>query len=199
MATILVADDNRANREALAALLESAGHRVLRAADGREALARAQEARPDLVISDVLMPAMDGYELARCLREDAATAGSAIMFYTAYFAGQDAQTLAQAHGVSRVLLKPAENAEILKQVEAVLASRNEAPAELAGDLDQGHLRVVVDQLLEKTGALEAQQRRIERLNRTLEVLSAVNALIVRAGDRQALLEEACRIAIEKGG
>src|SRR5690349_16272075 len=58
---------------------------------------------------------------------------------------------------------------------------------------------MVDQLLEKTGALEAQQQRIERLNRTLAVLSAVNALIVRADDRHALLEEACRIAVEKGG
>ena len=199
MATILVADDNRANREALAALLESAGHYVLRAADGREALARAHEARPDLVISDVLMPLMDGYELARRLRADPATASAALMFYTAYFGGQDAQALAQAHGVARVLLKPSDNAAIVRQVEAVLASRRETPAQIAPDLDREHLRVVVDQLLEKTGALEAQQRRIERLNRTLEVLSAVNALIVRAGDRQALLDEACRIAVEKGG
>src|SRR5688572_30166268 len=199
MATILVADDNRANREALAALLESAGHAVVRAVDGREALTRAQDARPDLVISDVLMPMMDGYELARRLRADPATARAALMFYTAYFGGQDAQALAQAHGVARVLLKPSENAEILRQVDAVLASRNEAPTQITNDLDQEHLRVVVDQLLEKTGALEAQQRRIERLNRTLEVLSAVNALIVRAGDRQALLDEACRIAVEKGG
>ena len=199
MATVLVADDNRANREALAALLESAGHRVLRAADGREALSRAREARPDLVISDVLMPLMDGYELARRLRAEPATAAAALMFYTAYFGGQDAQALAQAHGVSRVLLKPSDNAAILRQVDAVLASRSETPAQIPRDLDREHLRVVVDQLLEKTGALEVQQRRIERLNRTLEVLSAVNALIVRAGDRQALLDEACRIAVEKGG
>ncbi len=199
MATILVADDNRANREALAALLESAGHVVVRAVDGREALARAQKARPELVISDVLMPMMDGYELARRLKADPATASAALMFYTAYFGGHDAQALAQAHGVARVLLKPSDNAEILRQVDAVLASRNESPPQIAGDLDQEHLRVMVDQLLEKTGALEAQQRRIERLNRTLEVLSAVNALIVRAGDRQALLDEACRIAVEKGG
>jgi len=199
MATILVADDNRANREALAALLESAGHHVLRAADGREALARAREARPDLVISDVLMPFMDGYELARRLHADPATASAALMFYTAYFGGDDAQALAQAHGVSRVLLKPSDNAAILRQVEAVLASRRETPALIAPDLDREHLRVVVDQLLQKTGALEAQQRRIERLNRTLEVLSAVSALIVRAGERQALLDEACRIAVEKGG
>jgi diguanylate cyclase (GGDEF)-like protein len=199
MATVLVADDNRANREALAVLLESAGHRVLRAADGREALSRAREACPDLVISDVLMPLMDGYELARRLRAEPATAAVALMFYTAYFGGQDAQALAQAHGVSRVLLKPSDNAAILRQVDAVLASRGETPAQIPRDLDREHLRVVVDQLLEKTGALEVQQRRIERLNRTLEVLSAVNALIVRAGDRQALLDEACRIAVEKGG
>jgi len=199
MATILVADDNRANREALAALLESAGHTVVRAIDGREALARAQESPPDLVISDVLMPMMDGYELARRLRAEPATAGSAVMFYTAYFGGEDAQALAQAHGVSRVLLKPSDNAEILRQVEALLASRHESPPQVVENLDQEHLRVMVDKLLEKTGALEAQQRRVQRLNRTLEVLSAVNALIVRANDRQALLDEACRIAVEKGG
>src|SRR5258705_544480 len=61
------------------------------------------------------------------------------------------------------------------------------------------LRMMVDQLLEKTDALEAEQRRVERLNRTLSVLSAVNALIARLPERQALLEEACRIAVEKGG
>ena len=183
MATILVADDNRANREALAALLETAGHEVVRAVDGREAFDRAREAKPELVISDVLMPMMDGYELARRLKADPATSGAALMFYTAYFGGHDAQALAQAHGVARVLVKPADNAEILKQVDAVLASRNEAPAQAPKNLNEEHLRVMVDQLLEKTGALEAQQRRIERLNRTLEVLSAVNALIVRASDR----------------
>jgi len=83
MATILVADDNRANRDAMAALLETAGHRVLSSADGREAFERAREHRPDLVISDVLMPEMDGYELARRLQLDPATAGTVVMFYTA--------------------------------------------------------------------------------------------------------------------
>src|SRR5512134_1921420 len=140
MATILVADDNRANREALAALLEAAGHTVIRAADGREALALARDAPPELVIADVLMPMMDGYELARRLKADPAMATAALMFYTAYFGGQDAQALAQAHGVTRVLVKPSDNAEILREVEAVLASRHEAPAQIGGDLDQGHLR-----------------------------------------------------------
>jgi diguanylate cyclase (GGDEF)-like protein len=198
MATILVADDNRANREAMAALLETAGHRVLSAADGREAFERAREHRPDLVISDVLMPEMDGYELARRLQLDPATSGTVVLFYTAYFSTQEAKDLALAHGVARVLVKPSDNDAILAAVDEVLASRA-GPRAVPSNLDREHLRVMVDQLLDKTSALEAQQRRVQRLNRTLSMLSAVNALIVRASDRQALLDEACRIAIDKGG
>ena len=198
MATVLVADDNRSNRQALAALLESAGHRVIVAADGREALDKARIERPQLVIADVLMPRMDGYELARRLKDDAAGVGTVVLFYTAYFGTDEARQLAQAHGVARVLVKPSPNDVILRTVDELLVADAElTPA--AHNLDQDHLRVMVNQLLEKTGALENQQRRIERLNRTLAVLSAVNALIVRVTDRQALLDEACRIAVQKGG
>lgn len=199
MANILVVDDNRANREALASLLEIAGHNVEKACDARQALAQARAALPDLVISDVLMPGMDGYVLARQLRAEPATAAVPLIFYTAYFAGEDAKELAQAHGVARVLVKPSDNEVILRAVKEVLDERTERPADGGTDLGGEHLRVVVDQLLEKTGALEAQQRRIERLNRTLETLSAVNALIVRVSQREDLLSEACRIAVERGG
>ncbi|HJY77158.1 MAG TPA: EAL domain-containing protein [Burkholderiales bacterium] len=199
MANILVVDDNRANREALASLLEVAGHDVRRAASAREALESALAAPPDLVVSDVLMPGMDGYVLVRELRADSRTAALPVVFYTAYFAGQDAQDLAQAHGVARVLLKPSDNDLILRTVKEVLAERTHQPATGGSELGGEHLRIVVDQLLEKTGALEAQQRRIERLNRTLETMSAINALIVRVVERADLLAEACRIAVERGG
>ena len=207
MATILVVDDNRANREALASLLEIAGHSVSKAPGARQALAQARAEPPELVISDVLMPGMDGYTLARQLRADLATCAIPVIFYTAYFAGQDAQELAQAHGVARVLVKPSDNDLILRAVQEVLDERTDGtaakaagrPAAAAAELGGEHLRLVVDQLLEKTGALEAQQRRIERLNRTLETLSAVNALIVRVSSRGELLAEACRIAVERGG
>ena len=199
MATILVADDHRANRHALAALLESAGHRVLIAADGREALAKARTEHPQLVISDVLMPLMDGYELARRLKDDPQGAGTAVLFYTAYFGSDEARQLALAHGVARVLEKPADNEVILRTVDDLLAAEADMTPAAPHLLDREHLRIMVNQLLDKTGALEAQQRRIQRLNRTLAVLSAVNALIVRVTDRDSLLDEACRIAVEKGG
>ncbi|HET7669430.1 MAG TPA: EAL domain-containing protein, partial [Burkholderiales bacterium] len=122
-----------------------------------------------------------------------------VVFYTAYFGSQDAKQLAQALGVADVLVKPSDNDVILRAVDKVLGARPAAPAAATDDLDREHLRLMVDQLLEKTGALEAQQRRVERLNRTLAMLSGINALIVRADDRQALIDEACRIAIDKGG
>ena len=207
MADILVVDDNRANREALASLLEVAGHSARRASSARQALESARAGPPDLVISDVLMPGMDGYVLARELRGDPRTAALPVIFYTAYFAGQDAQALAQAHGVARVLVKPSDNDFILRTVDEVLGETTAGaaagaagrPAAAGPELGGEHLRIVVDQLLEKTGTLEAQQRRIERLNRTLETMSAINALIVRVGERGDLLTEACRIAVERGG
>jgi len=199
MADILVVDDNRANREALASLLEVAGHSARRAASARQALESTRERPPDLVIADVLMPGMDGYVLVRELRADPGTAALPVIFYTAYFAGQDAQDLAQAHGVARVLVKPSDNDLILRTVDEVLSETTHRPAAAGAELGGEHLRIVVDQLLEKTGTLEAQQRRIERLNRTLETMSAVNALIVRVGERADLLAEACRIAVERGG
>ena len=196
---ILIADDNRANREALASLLEAAGYDVSCASDGWDALMKAREERPALVISDVLMPKMDGYELARRLREDPMLHAAGVIFYTAYFGEQDAKDLARAHGVERVLVKPSDNDVILAAVREVLASRARAPASSSSQLDRDHLRVMVDQLLQKTEALEGQQRRIERLNRTLSTLSAVNALIARSQDRQSLLDDACRVAVEAGG
>src|SRR5438105_2121982 len=154
VAKILIADDHRANREALAALLESVGHYVLAASDGNQALNLAREHAPELIISDVLMPQMDGYELVRRLKLEPRTSGISLMFYTAYFGGQDAKQLAQALGVARVLVKPSDNDAIVRAVEEVLAARPAAPTVGSGDLDRDHLRLMVDQLLEKTGTLE---------------------------------------------
>src|SRR5688500_20380095 len=123
MADILVVDDNRANREALASLLEIAGHRVRKAANARQALEGARAEPPELVVSDVLMPGMDGYVLARQLRADARTAHLPVIFYTVYFDGQDAQELAQGHGVARVLVKLSYNAVTSSTVHEVLADR----------------------------------------------------------------------------
>jgi hypothetical protein len=65
MATVLIIDDIPANRQFLVALLGYHGHRLIQAADGLEALNLARAERPDLIISDILMPTMDGYEFVQ--------------------------------------------------------------------------------------------------------------------------------------
>jgi CheY-like chemotaxis protein len=68
MATILIAEDRDVDRHYLATLLGYYQHSVIQTADGAQALAQIVEQRPDLVISDILMPSLDGYEMVRRLR-----------------------------------------------------------------------------------------------------------------------------------
>ena len=68
MATILIVDDHPINRAFLVTLLSYVGHQSIEAADGAEALESVRATLPDLVIADVLMPTMDGYEFVRRLR-----------------------------------------------------------------------------------------------------------------------------------
>src|ERR1700726_1669612 len=105
MATILIVDDRPANREYLTTLLGYGGHRLLQAADGAEALATARADHPDLVIADILMPTMDGYEFVRQLRADPAVAATPVIFFTAHYHEQEARALADACGVVHILTK----------------------------------------------------------------------------------------------
>src|SRR5438309_9357688 len=107
MATILIVDDRPTNREFLVTLLGYAGNRVLEAGDGAEALALVRAGPPDLVITDILMPTMDGYEFVRRLRADPSIAQTSVIFYTAHYHQREAMALAQAVGVSHILAKPA--------------------------------------------------------------------------------------------
>ena len=80
MATILIVDDHPTNRSFLATLLSYQGHRLIEAAGGAEALDLAHTERPDLVIADIVMPAMDGYEFVRQLRADPNIARTQVVF-----------------------------------------------------------------------------------------------------------------------
>ena len=121
MATILIVDDRPTNREFLLTLLGYGGHRLLQAADGSEALAIAKAERPDLVIADILMPTMDGYELVRQLRAERRSRRPPSSFTRRIFGKQEARTW-RACGVSCVLTKPAEPQTILSAVEAALGT-----------------------------------------------------------------------------
>jgi signal transduction histidine kinase/CheY-like chemotaxis protein len=118
MARILAVDDRPVNLQFLVSLLGYDGHSVLEASDGQEALDITRDQHPDLIITDIEMPVMDGYEFVTHLRNDPGIAGTPVIFYTAH-AGE-AKFVTQPRGVARVLTKPAEPEMILNTVSSAL-------------------------------------------------------------------------------
>jgi two-component system cell cycle sensor histidine kinase/response regulator CckA len=156
MTAILIVDDVPANREFLATLLAYKDYQVLQASDGAEALALTRAARPDLIITDILMPTMDGYEFVRQLRLDRQIANTVVVFCTADYREHEAQRLARACGVVHVLIKPCEPELVLRTVESALGLVTQSPmAPPSPEFDRDHLRLVTDKLSGKAAELQA--------------------------------------------
>ena len=107
MTSVLVLDDRPADRGLLTTVLRYAGYDVIPAGEGGEALELARAERPDLIITDVLMPTMNGYEFVQQLREDPALAETPVMFCTAHDLVGDVRHMADACGVEHFITKPA--------------------------------------------------------------------------------------------
>jgi CheY-like chemotaxis protein len=122
MATILIVDDVPTNRTFLTTLLRQQGHRLVEAADGLEGLVVTRAERPDLVITDIQMPVMDGYEFVRALRLDPATKRLPVVFYTSALEECDAMVLALSSDVPDVLMKSASPEDVLEVVGRALSS-----------------------------------------------------------------------------
>jgi CheY-like chemotaxis protein len=120
MPLVLVAEDRPTDREILVALLGSSGYDLLEAESGGEALRLAREWKPALVITDMLVPELDGLDLARTIRADAAIPRTPIILYTATEELWELERLAIAAGVSLVLRKPTDAKEILRAVASLL-------------------------------------------------------------------------------
>ena len=118
-ARILVVDDQRTNAEMVSGLLGNLGYEVDVAANGEEALQRVASKAPDLVISDILMPRMDGYELCRRLRASAATALLPVILVTSA-EPQTERVKGVEAGADDFLAKPVNWAELFARVKRLL-------------------------------------------------------------------------------
>ncbi len=156
MATVLVVDDRALNRDLVCTVLGYRGHETVTASDGTEGLRLVREMHPDLVITDVLMPGMDGYELVRAIRADPAIATTPVIFYTANYLQEEARPIAEACGVSRIVLKSGETGALIEAAEAALTERLATVETMVDDeqLNREHLRVLNSKLIEKIHELE---------------------------------------------
>jgi signal transduction histidine kinase len=156
MSSILVLDDNAVDRELLATLLGLAGYSVCEASTGEEALGLARAEPPDLVIADIVMPAMNGYEFVRRLRSHPDTAGIPVVFCTANYEKAEVRRLAASCGVAHFIAKPSDPETIVGTVGEVLGSPRTLPGPLIPDeFDREQLKLLNDKLVEKVGELES--------------------------------------------
>ncbi len=128
MATILIVDDRPSNRSYLSALLGLSGYRILEAENGACALAITRAELPDLIITDILMPTMDGYEFVQQLRAEPALQHTRVIFFSAVYSERETLAMAARCGVTTVLGKPADPHRILEAVDAELGVAGGAPA-----------------------------------------------------------------------
>lgn len=191
MAKILVVDDHAPNRDMIVTLCKHLGHEHFEAADGAEALEVVRAERPQLVICDILMPTMDGYEFVRQLRSEPALAKTEVIFCTANYRELEARNLANSLGVTRILFKPCDVELIVETITSALQHTAEpSPANSNGQaFEREHLRLITNKLAEKGDELL-------RANQRLSLLTDLNLQLASERDPHTLLEKVCRSSRE---
>ena len=190
---ILVVDDIATNRKLLRVTLEAEGHETLEAADGVEALQILAGEMVDAVISDILMPNMDGFRLCHALRKSDRLHALPFIIYTSTYTSPDDMKLAQTVGADKYLTKPAPIAEVLNALREVMDNKAARPVLSAPAVEETYVlqqysQALVNKLEEKNAEL-AQAN--EALKRTEEQLRALTQRVVQAQEA-----ERGRVALE---
>ncbi len=157
-AIVLVVDDEPRNIEVVTHFLEMDGHRVISAEDGEEALTVVAATRPDVILLDVMMPRLDGFEVCRQLKADPATVFIPVVILTALKGTQDRITGAAA-GADDFLAKPFDHVELMTRVKSLIRVKR------LNDQIQDYNRELERRVAERTAELQHALTQLQELDR----------------------------------
>jgi PAS domain S-box-containing protein len=184
---VLVVDDDEASRYLIATLLRGHGHEVIEAREGREALAKARSASVDVLVTDILMPVMDGYSLAREWKADPALAGIPLIFYTASYTEPADKKFAESLGADGFYVKPQDPDVLVGLIEEALArhSAESVAVRTADDREETEvLREYSERLVSKL-----EQKLVELNIANTELRNALEVLSDEVEVKKTLIEK----------
>ena len=160
MTKILIADDDRRNLYLLESILKAYEFEVTSAQNGAEALDLARKSLPDLVVTDIFMPVMDGFKLCQNLKSDKQLRNIPLIFYTATYTDPKDEEYALSLGAERFLIKPQQPEALISVIRRVLSERGKSPPdepvmEEAESLRQ-YSEVLFRKLEDKVAQLESE-------------------------------------------
>jgi PAS domain S-box-containing protein len=162
---ILIVDDNKDSREILKKTLEAEGYEVFTAANGVEAMRVARETTPDIFISDILMPGMDGFRLCYEVKRNDRFRNKPFVFYTATYVEPEDERLAMDLGASRFITKPTESDKFMEVIKDIIREHKEkglkihdGPIEEEGALSIKYMERIIKKLDDKVRELQLYRK-----------------------------------------
>ncbi|MCG6970844.1 MAG: response regulator [Gammaproteobacteria bacterium] len=174
---ILIVEDSEDARVLLEDQLRVHGYDVESAVNGVEALAKARASAPDLIVSDILMPEMDGFELCRQVKRDPLLRGLPFIFYTATYTGSEDKRFALSLGASRFIVKPEDPVKFVAIIEEVLAKHEKHALNVPAKPDKSdrviehmHAERLSKKLDKKLQELQTQKEYMQLITDAMPVL-----------------------------
>jgi signal transduction histidine kinase len=204
---VLIVEDSASARKLLRITFERYGNSVIEAQDGLEGLDLAARSKPDVIISDALMPRMDGFQLLRALKANPGLASIPFIFYSSTYTGEKEAELAFSLGANAFVAKPTEPSELWKKTCSVMkeweARRTGSYHPAIAENDEQYLReysrIVASKLEEKVHELEQAltlreqaEDELRRMNAGLE--ERIAAEVEKNRDKDRIMAHQARLA-----
>ncbi|HEY4241324.1 MAG TPA: response regulator [Kofleriaceae bacterium] len=198
---VVLADDDAVQRKLAMYRLQRAGYDVVAVGDGIEALERARELRPHVIVSDVLMPRLDGFGLCIEVRRDPILTDTPILLVTNSYLEAADRDLAKRVGATDYVLRTPELAEVISALTAALGrpSQNLAPAPLDPEVERERTVRAMKQLERQVALNAGANQRAALLAAEVSVLSAISEAVATEHDTEAALRQALAACFDAGG